>query len=140
MASMTQERFEAYAEAFGGDVSRWPAEAREAAALLMAEQPAMTNGALARAGRLDAALDAWRTAPAGATLIGRILDTAPRSRRGWRLWLSPAVLGAGLAAACAAGVIVGVQLSDRASDASEVAVANTLSAVSSPSLDLGEGA
>ena len=138
MAALTHERFEAFAEAFGGDVSRWPAEARDAAALLMAAEPGFTQGVLARAETLDAALDAWRPAPASAGVAERILSTAPAPRRGWKLWLSPAVLGAGLAAACAAGVIVGVQLQERTSEASEVAVTNTLTAVSS--LDLGEGA
>ncbi|THD79834.1 MAG: hypothetical protein E7812_08095 [Phenylobacterium sp.] len=138
MAVLTHERFEGFAEAFGGDVSRWPADARDAAALLMAAEPGFTQGVLARAETLDAALDAWRPTPASAGVTARILSAAPRLRRGWRLWLSPAVLGAGLAAACAAGVIVGVQLQERTSEASEVAVTNTLSAVSS--LDLEEGA
>ncbi|MDB5494451.1 MAG: hypothetical protein JWP86_1788, partial [Phenylobacterium sp.] len=50
---MTQDRFEALAEAYGGDVSRWPAATREAAALWMAAEPAITQAALARAEALD---------------------------------------------------------------------------------------
>ncbi|HEV2531063.1 hypothetical protein [Phenylobacterium sp.] len=137
---MTRERFESLAEAYGGDVSRWPAPAREAAALMMASEPGFTQAALARAGALDAALDAWRPAHAGQALLARILAAAPRARRrGWIGWLSPAALGAGLAAACVAGVMVGVELSQHTSAAREVAVTNTLTAVSS-SLDLEEGA
>ena len=137
---MTRERFESLAEAYGGDVSRWPAPAREAAALLMVAEPDFTQAALSRAETLDAALDAWRPAPFGHALIDRILAAAPRQRRPrWIGWLSPAALGAGLAAACVAGVMVGVELSQHTSAAREVAITNTLTAVSS-SLDLEEGA
>ena len=128
---MTHTRFEELADAYGGDVSRWPAAARDAATLLMTEEPAFTGEVLARAGTLDAALDAWRGAPVSVGLAERIAAGAPRPRLGrWPAWLSPAALGAGLAAACAAGVIAGVSASQRASD-SEVAVTNTLNAVSS---------
>lgn len=140
MAELTRERFESLAEAYGGDVSRWPEELREAAALAMAATPAWTGEVLARAGRLDAALDAWRAAPASHGTVARILAAAPGMRRPrWLAWLSPAALGAGLAAACAAGVIVGVELQQHSSEATEVAVTNTLTAVSSP-FDLEEGA
>jgi hypothetical protein len=135
---MSHLRFEELACAYGGDVSRWPAEAREAAAMLMAAEPAFTGEVLARAGALDAALDSWRPAPASAALTERILATAPQARGRWPVWLSPAALGAGLAAACAAGVIVGVALSERTS-ASEVALANTLNAVAA-SFELEAGA
>jgi len=137
-SGMSHARFEELAEAYGGDVSRWPAEAREAAAVLMAAEPAFTGQVLAGAGALDAALDSWRPAPASAALVERILAAAPRARRRWPVWLSPAALGAGLAAACVAGVIAGVEVSERAS-ASEVAVTNTLNAVASP-FDLEVGA
>lgn len=137
---MTHERFEALAEAFGGDVARWPADEREAAALLMAAEPGFTQAVLARADSLDAALDAWRPAGASAGLVERIVAGAPKERAPrWMNWLSPAALGAGLAAACAAGVMVGVVVSEHSSAAREVAVTSTLSAVSS-SLDLEEGA
>lgn len=127
--AMTRDRFEELAEAYGGDVSRWPVEAREAAALLMAAEPGFTGEVLARADRLDAALDSWRPAPASAALVERIVAAAPRARPRWPTWLSPTALGAGLAAACAAGVIAGVQISER-TNASEVAVSNTLAVVS----------
>jgi len=139
MAGLTHERFEALAEAYGGDVSRWPAEVLDAAAVTMTAEPAYTRAVLERTGRLDAALDAWRPAHASASLTERILAAAPAAvRRRWPKWLSPAALGAGLAAACAAGVIAGVQVQMHSSEAQEVAVTNTLSAISA--YDLGEGA
>jgi hypothetical protein len=139
MAGLTHERFEALAEAYGGDVSRWPAEVLDGAALLMTGEPAYTRAVLERAGRLDAALDAWRPKPASAGLTERILAAAPAAvRRRWPKWLSPAALGAGLAAACAAGVLAGVQVQMHSTEATEVAVTNTLSAISG--YDLGEGA
>ena len=137
---MSRERFEALAEAYGGDVTRWPAEAREAAALLMAAEPEFTRNALAREGALDVTLDAWRPAPASATLIAAIMTGAPATRRPrWIGWLSPAFLGAGLAAACALGILVGVELSEQTGEARTLAVTNTLAAVSS-SLEVEEGA
>jgi hypothetical protein len=62
---------------------------------------------LAEAAALDAALDAWRPPAATADLREKVLATAPKPRMAPRwagLWLS----GAGLAAACAAGLIVGI--------------------------------
>ena len=40
---MDHARFEDLADAYGADVSRWPADARDAAALLMASEPAFTG-------------------------------------------------------------------------------------------------
>lgn len=138
MAGMTHERFQALADAFGGDVSRWPAEVREAAAVLMATEPELAGRTLVAAQALDAALDACRQSPASSALVARVLAAAPRPARRRRFWLSPAALGAGLAAAAAAGVIVGAQMSQRSSDSSEVAVADTLSL--EPAYDILEGA
>ncbi|WP_293901562.1 hypothetical protein [Phenylobacterium sp.] len=110
---MTPERFETLAEAYGGDVARWPDAEREAAAQAMAARPAWAQAALARAGDLDAALDAYGPPRAAAGLMDRIVADAPTPRRAWRWtgWLAPAGLGAGLAAACAAGMILGARLS-----------------------------
>ena len=65
----------------------------------------------------------------------RVWKQAPR----WPVWLSPAALGAGLAAACAAGVLVGVEVSHRTSEAGATASTNIMSAAASP-LDPEEGA
>lgn len=107
---MTPERFEALAEAYGGDAARWPDGEREAAAALMAERPAWASEMLARAGGLDALLDALTASRAPPGLAERIVASAPRARPRWLGWLVPAGMGAGLAAACAAGVMVGAQL------------------------------
>lgn len=56
---MTPERFAVLAEAYGGDVARWPASDRDAAALIMATDPAACEAVLAAARILDAHLDAW---------------------------------------------------------------------------------
>lgn len=107
---MTPERFEALAEAYGGDVARWPHREREAAAALMAGDGVWATGVLTRAVELDDVLATERPAPASADLVERIVAGAPRPRARWVGWLLPAGMGAGLAAACAAGVMVGAQL------------------------------
>lgn len=110
---LTFARFEALAEAYGGDISRWPAEVREAAALTVAEAPLAAGRILAVASDLDAALDSWRVSAAGQDLRDAILAAAPRPRRRFALgaWFARLGLGAGLAAACAAGVVVGAEVS-----------------------------
>ena len=107
---MNAERFEALAEAFGGEVSRWPAAERDAAAALMLARPDWAGGVLALAGELDVQLLASK-APRGApALVERIVAGAPRLRKAGRMvWLLPAGMAAGLAAASAAGFIVGIQ-------------------------------
>lgn len=134
---MTRARFEAMAQAYGGEAARWPAGERDSAALLMAAEPDFARDVLARAAALDAALDAFRPPPVPPTLRDQVLAAAPKAPR-WA-WLSPAAVAAGLAAACAAGVIVGVVISDRsaASSGAEQVAAGTLSL--DPSFDL-EGA
>lgn len=109
---MTFERFEQLAEAYGGDVARWPDAEREAAALLMAEDPSRAEAALAGARTLDAHLHAWTAPRATPRLTDAVLSgaPAPRAAARWRDWLAPAGLGAGLAAACAAGLLLGLQL------------------------------
>ncbi|MDB5450688.1 MAG: hypothetical protein JWQ52_1816 [Phenylobacterium sp.] len=110
---MRKDRFEELAQAYGGDIARWPLDVRDAGAVLMAQDPAFTQAVLEDAGRLDAALEGWARAPGSAALVDRIVAGAPVARRRpvWAGWLFPAGLGAALAAACAAGVIVGAQVS-----------------------------
>lgn len=109
---MTPERFEALAEAYGGDVARWPAAEREAARQWRAAHTDAARSILDRAGALDNLLDAAPAPLASPELVQGIVAAAPparaRRRAGW--WL-PAGMGAGLAAACAAGVAVGLHLS-----------------------------
>ena len=112
---MNRDRFEALAQAYGGAVARWPADEREAAAALMAAEPDLARAVLEEAGALDAALDAW--APYGVrhdlreTVIAQARQARPRA--GLRGWLWGASAGAGLAAACAAGLVMGVALYGR---------------------------
>jgi hypothetical protein len=75
--------------------------------------------------RLDALLDALAPPRATLELTARILATAPTPRRsrGWIGWLLPAGLGAGLAAAGAAGVIAGVQIAHAQSASTEATIA-----------------
>ncbi len=105
---MDQERLTTLAEAYGADPRRWPVRDREAAQALLAREP--ETGRLLHAERaLDAALEAWRTASPSHVLRAAVLRGAPRPARrpAWLraagTWLS----GAGLAAAAAAGVLVG---------------------------------
>ena len=115
---MTKEEFQALAETYGGEVARWPAALREDAALLAAAEPAFVQATLAREASLDAALDALPRTQASTALYDRILAGAPAARRRsrfWRLWLAPAGVGAALAGVAAAGLILGVQLSERSS-------------------------
>ena len=101
---MDLDRFAALAEAYGGDVSRWPEVEREAAALLMATEPGATASRLAVESDLDWALDSWRAPGASQALQSAILASAPAPRRGaaWRGWMWRTGLGAGLMA----GVVV----------------------------------
>lgn len=127
---MTKEQFQALAEAYGGEIARWPAAVRDEAALFAASDPGSAQAVLAREAALDAALDAApRPAPAPSALYDRILADAPsRPRRArWRLWLTPAGLGAALAGAAVAGLVLGAQLGARSTsrvEASAQAVAD----------------
>lgn len=126
---MTREQFQALAEAYGGEIARWPAALREAATLFAAAEGEWAQAVLAREAELDAALDELPRATAPAALYERIVADAPgpRRRARWRLWLTPAGLGAALAGAAAAGLVLGVQVGERRSinsDASAQAVAD----------------
>jgi len=107
---MNPSRFEALISAYGAEPARWPAAEREMALAFLSAQP--DAGAMAEAERtLDDALDAWKPQFPTMALRNAILAASPPFRRGvgpnWRtLWLS----GAGLAAACAVGVVVGAGL------------------------------
>jgi hypothetical protein len=127
-----KERFQELAEAYGGDISRWPPELREEASLWAAQEIEFARGVLAREARLDAALHELPRVAASADLFERIVGSAPplKRRPRWRQWLAPAGLGAALAGVAAAGVLLGVQLSGRA------AVTNDASGQSVAALDV----
>jgi hypothetical protein len=106
---MTPERFERLVAAYGAEPALWPAGEREAALALLADHPRLQQ-VLDAERALDGALRAWTLPPVPARLRDGVLATAPKERGRWPaawgrrgLWIS----GAGLAAACAAGVVVG---------------------------------
>ncbi|HEY1073742.1 hypothetical protein, partial [Brevundimonas sp.] len=111
--TMTYERFETLADAYGGDLRRWPETEREAARALLDSDP-RAAALLAEADGLDALLDAAPRAVVSADLRDRVIASAataglkPRGRFhiGRLLWWS----GAGWAAAACAGVVFGVGL------------------------------
>ncbi len=109
--TMNEDRLKRLIEAYGAAPARWPLEERAAAERYLADHPRDLAG-LESERALDQALDAWAPQLATAALRERILAAAPTARRGWApaswagLWLS----GAGLAAACAAGAIVGATM------------------------------
>jgi hypothetical protein len=105
---MTPERFEELAWAYGGDLDRWPAEAQVAARAALAQSSAAQD-VLARAGGLDAALDAWRVPAPDGALMRRIAATATRARPLWRravVWWSGLAVAATAAAGGGTGALV----------------------------------
>ena len=118
---MTRDRFLELADAHGGAVARWPADEREAAAVVMAAEPDFAREALDAAARLDTALDAWAPMSVGHELREAVIAAAPiaRPRRGLGAWLLGAGVGAGLAGACAAGLAFGVALSGNLTSATD---------------------
>jgi hypothetical protein len=122
---MTRDRFRNLAEAFGSDLRRWPGEVRSAAARFIEAEPGFASAILAREAALDEALDAVSLPAPSAELELRVLASAParrapgslarlRAQSAWR----PA---SGLAAAAAAGLLVGYFGMAAAAPASEAA-------------------
>jgi hypothetical protein len=113
--NMDAARFRTLAAAYGADPRRWPQAEREAAAAFAAVSPEEAERALEAERGLDALLDAAPAAVPSAQLREAVIASAPRPRavrrhaRGW--FLLP---GAGLAAACAAGALVGGVLAQHA--------------------------
>lgn len=111
---MNSARFATLAEAFGGDVSRWPARERDAAADLMLASPDWASRVLAEAAALDAQLTSLAAPPGVIGLAQRIAASAPVPRTvGWLAWILPVGMGVGLAAASVAGLAIGLQLPSR---------------------------
>lgn len=108
---MNAERFSALAEAYGGDLDRWPADEQRAARAHLAASPVEAERVLAEAVLFDHVLDMASDPVVSGVLRETVLKGAPMRRdRPWRssrAWLS----GVALAAACAAGVIFGAHLS-----------------------------
>lgn len=104
---MDRDRFAALADAYGADISRWPAETQHEAA--QAAREPWAAALLADASRLDALLvdagdrvDPRRTA----AVIGRVSASIASPRPAWWVqWVMPL---SGLAAAGVLGVVFGI--------------------------------
>lgn len=112
---MNVERLTQLAEAWGGDLRRWPDDVRAQAEGLVAADPAARR-ALDDAAAFDAVLHAAPRAVVSSTLRDRVLASAieaglkPRAGRAFGLDRIVWFLGAGWAAAACAGVVAGVGL------------------------------
>jgi len=116
---LTLARFEELADAYGGVISRWPEEHRDAA-MGLAAHPAARD-ILETASALDGALDAWRVASPSHLLRDRVLVGAPLPKRRiitrGRLWWSGVGVAAALAGATAGTAAVAIAApSDATSD------------------------
>ncbi len=109
---MNADRMRDLAEAWGGDLRRWPDTEREAAEHFARTQPGEAERALFAARQLDAALGAAPRAVVSAELRHRVIASAAaaglRARAVWPglrrlLWIG----GAGWAAAACAGIVFG---------------------------------
>lgn len=113
------------AGAYGGDLSRWPAEARPAAEAWIARNPAEARSLLDEARALDHLLGAWPAPRAEDAVRARIEAEAAahvrRARR--RSWLLTLGGGVGLAAACLAGILAAPHLLDPPASPARVAAA-----------------
>ena len=121
---MTPERFRDLANAYGGNVQRWPTSEQADAQALIDCHHATALDALHEARWLDTQLDSHCLAPAPAELVRRIIASGvpPARRSFWSRhtdWLSRiGFVGAGLAGIAAGMLVVSLGLPVRnASDA-----------------------
>ena len=117
---MDVKRFEALADAWGGDIARWPAAERDAARQFFESHEIEAGRALGAAAGLDALLSASVAVPPSFALRARVIRAAPHAPtlskaagRAWR-WLVGAGIGGVLASACAAGLATGVAVAPTA--------------------------
>jgi hypothetical protein len=112
---MDETRFGELADAFGGDVRRWPESERHAARAWIDAHPLAAERALFDARQTDAALFASPNPVVSMALRDRVLASAAtaglKARSAWPslrklLWIG----GAGWAAAACAGVVFGANL------------------------------
>lgn len=112
---MNADRMRDLAEAWGGDLRRWPSAEREAAEAFARTQPDAAERALFEARQLDAALDAAPRVVVSTDLRDRVIASAHaaglKARAAWPglrrlLWIG----GASWAAAACAGVVFGMTL------------------------------
>lgn len=101
---MSGERFAELADAYGGDIGRWPQPEREAAREYAKNSD--PGGALERAADLDALLDAYVLKTTHVGLDGRILAKLVR-RSKIRNWFRFGTAGVGLVGIGIAGALAG---------------------------------
>ncbi|WP_338734636.1 hypothetical protein [Asticcacaulis sp. DW145] len=116
-SQITSERFEAIVEAYGADPQRWPADERAAALLFRQQHPEIARRVLAEAHTLDNWLSSADEVEPSVALQWEVLARmmpagvatrpAPAIVRPRRRWLAG---GIGLAAACAAGIVFGLNI------------------------------
>ncbi len=130
---MTPERFGALADAYGGDIDRWPLAERDAARSYLHARPEAC-AVLALAAGLDAALATWTIEGPRAALAARIVSATTRRHdktRRLRLWLSSLGAATALASGLAAGALV-VTLSTPAAEPEMTAPLYELSVLGAP--------
>lgn len=105
---MNNLRFSELAEAYGGDIDRWPASERLQASALLVADPEGAKSILDEAVALDLLLRASPDPAPSRALKEAIIASAPRPRRALlaQRWAGVG-LGASLAAASVAGVLSG---------------------------------
>ncbi|RWO74579.1 MAG: hypothetical protein EOS17_01970 [Mesorhizobium sp.] len=105
--AMDARRFAVLAQAYGGNLRRWPEAERMAGTVFAASGAG--KAILRQAGTLDALLDSYRVDAPDKALHGSILQAAGRHlvqrRRQWFWWL-----GLGLAGIGVAGAVAGLAL------------------------------
>lgn len=112
---MTLDRLTVLADAWGGDLRRWPVADRAEAERMLAVDPE-ARAVLEAASAFDALLSTSPQPRASAALRDRVIASASRAglkpRAARRFWFDRLVLasGAGWAAAACAGIIVGLGL------------------------------
>lgn len=112
---MTLDRLTVLAEAWGGDLRRWPEADRAAAERILADEPA-ARAVLDAATAFDALLSSSPQPRVSAALRDGVIAAATRAglkpRPARWFWLDRLVLasGAGWAAAACAGVVAGLSL------------------------------
>ena len=121
---MDAQRFETFADAHGGLIARWPADVQDEAYAWLAQAPEAAQAVLTEALALDEALDVLRPPQPSVALREAILAAAPREKKGWSLgrWLAGAGVGAALATASVAGVMIGTHVGTAPAGVSDDAV------------------
>jgi hypothetical protein len=115
---MNKQRFQALAAAYGGAISRWPTPERGAARRFAFWRRRSTRDILRDARRLDRVLQRSANPTLDLAMRNALIESAvflretPQDRRFW----FGAILGAGLAAACAAGVGAGFAVAPLTTD------------------------